>query len=43
MAGANGNEPLKVLSFGFKEMDRSTFESLLAEYNNDVEAEGFRQ
>jgi Ca2+-transporting ATPase len=43
IAGANGNDPHKVISLAFKTMDKMEYQGLVQKFNNDVEAEGFRE
>jgi magnesium-transporting ATPase (P-type) len=43
MAGANANDPLKVIALAFKEIDRDEFNELLEKFNNDIEQPGFRE
>lgn len=42
MAGSNGNDPMKVISIAFKEIDREEYNELLRKFNDDVEHPDFR-
>lgn len=43
MAGANGNDPLKVISLAYKEFETDEYNDLLAKFDNDPEQPGFRE
>lgn len=43
MAGGSGNEPLKVISLAYKEMELREYQMLMNRFHNDVEAPGFRE
>lgn len=42
MAGAKGNEPLKVISIAYKELEQSEYDNLLEQNKHDVETKAFR-